>query len=124
MPNPRAVVMRECGQSPSPLLPQWPLDSNSRPAKRKTLPWNHNEPCTVRPMKRRAGPEHQDLPIVNNLPPARSQARFSRTEDHAVPAKKRPAHPAKIIAQVEEWKDGAGEIPVSDDESEQKRWRV
>jgi hypothetical protein len=117
MPYREASIIGENAGSLSPPLQQSP-DTNTGPAKRKTLPWGHGEPHDTIPTKRRALPGLQNLSRVDNVRLTQSQAQLSGTADHAVPAVKRPAHPADVIIRVEAWQDGAGGNPVSDDEGD------
>jgi hypothetical protein len=59
-----AVSGRARSLSP-PLLPQL-ADTNTRPTKRKTLPWSHHVPEDTRPTKRVAVPERQELSGAGN----------------------------------------------------------
>ncbi len=111
MPFRGAIVTYEGARGPSPpsrqsyvkqRSPPWLQDDvhSTRPAKRRTLPWNHS-------------PQNAD-----NVQLAQSQAPSSGTDDLSLPVAKRPAHLPNIIIPVAAWKDGAGGTPVSDDESD------
>ncbi|KAH9203796.1 hypothetical protein DL95DRAFT_472064 [Leptodontidium sp. 2 PMI_412] len=120
MPCTESTAVERAVGSPSPLLRESPGIATSGPStRRRTLPWQDTLDA-ARPAKRRALPGHQDLQRIDDVRPAQRQALLLGMQDHAAPAPapaaKPPAHPAEIIARVEEWKDGAGGNPVSDDE--------
>ena len=117
MPYKEAAMIGQSAGSPSPPVQQSP-DTNTGPAKRKTLPWSHGELHDTRPTKRTAVPGREDLSRVDNFRLAQNQIQLSRRADHATPIAKRPAHPAGIIVQVEAWQDGVGGKPISDDEGD------
>lgn len=121
MPCTEASVVERVIESPSPLLRESPgIATSSSPARRRTLPWHQDSPETARPAKRRALPGHGDLRHIDSVGDAQRQALLLGMQVHTTPAPapaaRQPAHPADIIGWVEEWKDGAGGNPISDDE--------
>lgn len=82
MPRAGAATVRERAKSPSPLFPQSP-NIRTRPIKRKTLPWNCDEPHEARPAKRSARPGRQALSAVNNTQRPLSETQFIDDPDES-----------------------------------------
>jgi hypothetical protein len=81
-------------------------------SKRKSAPLHHDRLDDTRPIKRKTTRKRQDPPQVGDV------GDVSASQPRVPAIAKRPANPTEIMAQVEAWKDGAADKPVSDDESD------